>query len=54
MNHYDEMACLLYLEGQLDPTRSRELAAHVAECAPCRDLLHALQHETRGEVEEPA
>jgi Putative zinc-finger len=46
MNHYDEMACLLYLEGQLDPARSRELAAHVAECAPCRDLLHALQHET--------
>jgi hypothetical protein len=46
MNHYDEMACLLYLEGQLDPVRSRELAAHIAECAPCRDLLHALQHET--------
>ena len=46
MNHYDEMACLLYLEGQLDPARSRELAAHIAECAPCRDLLHALQHET--------
>ena len=46
MNHFDEMACLLYLEGQLDPARSRELAAHIAECAPCRDLLHALQHET--------
>ena len=46
MIHFDEMACLLYLEGQLDPARSRELAAHVAECAPCRDLLHALQHET--------
>jgi hypothetical protein len=46
MNHFDEMACLLYLEGQLDPARSRELAAHVADCAPCRDLLHALQHET--------
>jgi len=44
--HFDEMACLLYLEGQLDPARSRELAAHVEECASCRDLLHALQHET--------
>jgi hypothetical protein len=44
--HFDEMACLLYLEGQLDPARSRELAAHVEECAPCLDLLHALQHET--------
>lgn len=46
MIHFDEMACLLYLEGQLDPARSQELAAHVKECAPCRDLLHALQHET--------
>jgi hypothetical protein len=46
MIHFDEMACLLYLEGQLDPARSQELAAHVQECAPCRDLLHALQHET--------
>ena len=46
MIHFDEMACLLYLEGQLDPARSRELAAHVEECASCRDLLHALQHET--------
>jgi len=44
--HFDEMACLLYLEGQLDPARSRELAAHVEECTSCRDLLHALQHET--------
>ena len=46
MIHFDEMACLLYLEEQLDPARSQELAAHVKECAPCRDLLHALQHET--------
>ena len=46
MIHFDEMACLLYLEGQLEPARSRELAAHVQECASCRDLLHALQHET--------
>ncbi len=46
MIHFDEMACLLYLEGQLDPERSRELAAHVEVCASCRDLLHALQHET--------
>jgi hypothetical protein len=44
--HFDEMACLLYLEGQLDPARSREMAAHVGECASCRDLLHALEHET--------
>ena len=46
MIHFDEMACLLYLEGQLDAARSRELAAHVEECASCRDLLHALEHET--------
>lgn len=46
MIHFDEMACLLFLEGQLDSERERELAAHVAECASCRDLLHALQRET--------
>jgi len=44
--HFDEMACLLYLEGQLDAARSREMAAHVQECASCRDLLHALELET--------
>ena len=46
MIHFDEMACLLYLEGQLDAVRSREMAAHAAECASCRDLLHALERET--------
>ena len=46
MIHFDEMACLLYLEGQLDAARAREFDAHVKECASCRDLLHALQHET--------
>lgn len=46
MIHFDEMACLLYLEGQLDSARSRELSDHVKECAACGDLLHALQHET--------
>jgi hypothetical protein len=44
--HFDEIVCLLYLEGQLDPARSRELAAHVEGCASCRDLLHALERET--------
>ncbi len=46
MIHFDEMAGLLYLEGQLDPARSREMATHVEECASCRDLLHALKRET--------
>jgi hypothetical protein len=44
--HFDEMTCLLYLEGQLDPQRAKELQAHVDECAACSDLLHALQSET--------
>ncbi|HEV7967585.1 MAG TPA: zf-HC2 domain-containing protein [Candidatus Acidoferrales bacterium] len=46
MIHFDEMACLLYLERQLDPARSREISAHLQECASCRDLLHALERET--------
>jgi hypothetical protein len=44
--HFDEMACLLYLDGQLDAARSREMSEHVKECASCRDLLHALERET--------
>ena len=46
MIHFDEMACLLYLEGQLDPQRAQELETHVEDCAACRNLLHALQSET--------
>jgi anti-sigma factor RsiW len=46
MIHFDEMACLLYLDGQLDQARSRELAVHLEVCAACRDLLHALERET--------
>jgi cytoskeletal protein CcmA (bactofilin family) len=47
MIHFDEMACLLYLEGQLEDSRARELAAHAGECAECRELLHALEHESQ-------
>jgi len=46
MIHFDEMACLLYLEGQLEPARAREMALHVQECADCRTLLHALERES--------
>jgi cytoskeletal protein CcmA (bactofilin family) len=46
MIHFDEMACLLYLEGQLDPPRTREMALHVSECDECRTLLHALERES--------
>ena len=46
MIHFDEMACLLYLEGQLDPERARELVAHTGECAACRTLLRALERES--------
>lgn len=46
MIHFDEMACLMYLEGQLDPQRTQELETHVEDCAECRQMLHALQNET--------
>ena len=45
MNHFDEMTALLYLEGQLEPERAREVYAHTAECRACGDLLRALQRE---------
>jgi hypothetical protein len=47
MNHLDEMACLLYLEGQLERGRAKELSAHVEQCGECRTLLRALERESR-------
>lgn len=47
MNHFDEMTCLLYLEGQLERPRAAELAAHAEGCAECRGLLRALERESR-------
>ena len=46
MNHFDEMTVLLYLEGQLDAGRAREVSSHVASCAECGELLHALETES--------
>ena len=46
MIHFDEMACLLYLEGQLEPARAREMIVHIKDCAACRTLLRALERES--------
>jgi cytoskeletal protein CcmA (bactofilin family) len=43
--HFDEMTCLLYLDKQLEPERTREIASHVSGCAECRVLLRTLDHE---------
>ncbi len=45
--HLDEMTCLLYLEGQLDRERARQVSTHAEICAPCRTLFHALERESR-------
>ena len=45
MSHFDEMTGLLYLESQLDSEHARDIAAHAASCAECRELLHALETE---------
>lgn len=46
MNHFDEMTCLLYLDGQLDSRKAGEFERHTRSCAPCRALLSALQRES--------
>jgi cytoskeletal protein CcmA (bactofilin family) len=46
MNHFDEMACMLYLDGQLEADRSRDLLLHAGECAACGTLLRALEKES--------
>src|ERR1700735_2252018 len=45
MSHFDKMTGLLYLESQLDADHARDIAAHAATCAECRELLHALETE---------
>jgi hypothetical protein len=46
MNHFDEMACMLYLDQQLEPERARELIHHTSTCALCRALLRSLEAES--------
>lgn len=45
-SHLDEVTALLYLEGQLDQERAREMATHIASCLVCGQLLHALERES--------
>lgn len=45
-DHFDEVTGLLYLDGQLDAGQAREVAAHLASCAECSRLLHALGKES--------
>ena len=47
MKHFDEMAALLYLDGQLERAQAAEVLTHTNECAECRTLLASLEHETR-------
>jgi cytoskeletal protein CcmA (bactofilin family) len=46
MNHFDEMACLLYLEGEMESGRAREMDDHARGCGECRELLSALRQES--------
>jgi len=46
MNHFDEMTCMQYLDGQLDRLRAAELTAHADACSECRRLLRALERES--------
>jgi cytoskeletal protein CcmA (bactofilin family) len=44
-DHFDEMTVLLFLEHQLEPSRAREVSAHLDSCTACRGLLRALESE---------
>lgn len=45
--HLDEMACLLYIERQLERVRAAEVSTHTQECNGCRTLLRAMERESR-------
>src|SRR5580698_10182819 len=47
MIHFDEGACVLYLDGQFDAQRAAEFSAHAAVCGECASLLGALKEESR-------
>ncbi len=47
VQHLDEMACLLYIERQLDRARAQEVSAHTQACDDCRTLLRAMERESR-------
>jgi len=47
MSHYDELSCLLFLDGQMESEPALELAAHVEQCQRCHRLLTALEREAR-------
>ena len=46
-DHIEEMACLLYLDGQLEASRARQLVAHTEVCPECLHLLGSLERETQ-------
>lgn len=46
MNHFDEMAAFLYLDGQLEREQAAEVLMHTSQCAECRELLESLKRET--------
>jgi cytoskeletal protein CcmA (bactofilin family) len=48
MNHFDEMTCILYLDGQLAGPRAEEIGAHARQCPGCAALLAALQRESNA------
>ena len=41
------MACLVFLDRQVDGVRVQEICAHSEQCVACRTLLHALERESR-------
>jgi len=47
MSHYDELSCLLFLDGQMEAGQALELASHVEHCRHCHGLLTALEREAR-------
>ncbi|MGB6198843.1 MAG: zf-HC2 domain-containing protein [Candidatus Acidiferrales bacterium] len=47
-NHFDEMTCLLYLEGELEAPLAQELRSHADTCESCSAMLRALGKESLG------
>src|SRR5438270_3392975 len=52
-NHMNEELLAMFAEGKLTAGEAKEVAGHVAECAPCLRIVGAVNETLRDEEREP-
>lgn len=52
-HHMDEELLAMFAEGRLTADEAKEVAGHVADCAPCLQVVRAVNETFRDERDEP-